>query len=95
LFTISLIFINISVSSAYSAFNIEWYPSTGELIFKFNIFAIQFIQGYQVQYQQLQRLVFSDNTPQSLYINLTIRDGLTDGTAVTSASYFGNIVSAG
>jgi len=87
--------INISVSEAYSAFNIEWYPSTGELIFKFNIFAIQFIQGYQVQYQQLQRLVFSDDTPQSFYINLTIRDALTDGTAVTSASYFGNIVSAG
>jgi hypothetical protein len=79
----SFVFSNISVmiSFAPSVVNLSWDASTGTLIFRFNLNGLQFAENCELQYEQFKKLKFGPNSPQSFFLNLTVRD------AVSALSY--------
>jgi len=72
--------INISISFAPKVVNLNWNPDTGLLIFKFNLYGLEFTPGMLIEYERIKQLNFSPETPQSFYLNLTIRDDCLQGT---------------
>jgi hypothetical protein len=73
--------INISISYAPSTVNLKWYPTTGQLIFQFDLNGLKNEENLEVQYAQIKKLNFSPTTPQTFFLNMTVRD------AVSTLSY--------
>jgi hypothetical protein len=77
------VFANISVliSDAPLVVNIEWDAPSGLLLFNFNLQQLRNTENCEVQYEQFKKLRFGAASPQSFFLNLTIRD------AVSALSY--------
>jgi hypothetical protein len=72
------VFANISVliSDAPLVVYIEWEASTGTLLFNFNLQQLRNTENCEVQYAQYKKLKFGAASPQSFFLNLTIRDAV-------------------
>ena len=83
--------INISISYAPDVVNLKWYPSTAQLIFQFNLEGMKNTQGLEIQYAQYKQLVFSEESPQTFFMNMTVRDAVSN----LSVDSFGTAYPAG
>ena len=77
------VFSNISVliSDAPRVVALDWDGPTGTLIFRFNLNGLGETENCELQYEQFKKLKFGPNSPQSFFLNLTVRD------AVSALSY--------
>jgi len=68
--------IGLPISNAPLIVSLDWNPSTGLLIFKFSVTrnTLNKYDNYSLQAEQINNTKFGQKTPQSLFINLTIRD---------------------
>jgi hypothetical protein len=73
--------IRLPISDAPLIVSLDWNPSTGLLIFKFNITrnTLQKYDNFDAQAALIDKTKFGQKTPQSLFINLTIRDSTVCG----------------
>jgi hypothetical protein len=70
--------INISISYAPEVVNLKWYPETAQFIFQFNLEGMKDTPGLEFQYAQYKQLVFSEQNPQSFFLNMVVRDAVSD-----------------
>ena len=66
--------INISISLAPSVVNLVWDQINARLIFQFNLRALKGVPGFEAKNAAIQKLQFSQQTPQSLFLSLTVKD---------------------
>ncbi len=84
--------INISISYAPDVVNLKWYPSTGQLIFQFNLEGMEQSENLEIQYAQYKQLgQFSEANPQTFFLNFTVRDAVSN----LSVDSFGTAYPAG
>lgn len=74
--TVTVNNIGLPISDAPLVVSLDWNASTGLLIFKFSVTrnTLNKYDNYSLQAEQIDNTKFGQKNPQSLFINLTIRD---------------------
>lgn len=74
--TVTVNNIGLPISDAPLVVSLDWNASTGLLIFKFSVTrnTLSKYDNYSLQAEQIDNTKFGQKNPQSLFINLTIRD---------------------